>query len=168
MKKPSDILKDYANAVKLVNPSKFDFLIDEIPRIIKIRTRLGKGVNNGDIVKLNQLSSNYIKFRKKLLGGVSLKQHRKTTKSTNDKGLSGETTPGKSNLTLSGEMLDSIKGRRDGLKFTFFFGNTEANNKAKWASENGRPFFELSNSEKNGIFRRVTQIIKEELRSIFK
>lgn len=153
MKKPSDILKDYANAVKLVNPSKFDFLIDEIPRIIKVRTRLGKGVENGSFYSLQSqkpLSPKYQKFRKKFTG------------------LSQFTTPKRSNLTLTGQMLDSIKGIRSGLRFTFFFDNTDADKKAKWAADGGRPFFELSNSEKNGIFRRVTQIIKEELRSIFK
>jgi hypothetical protein len=149
-KKPSEILKDYSKAVQVVDPSKFDFLVDEVPRIIRVRTRLGKGVVGGSLVKLDSLSENYQKFRKKF------------------KGLSGLTTAKRSNLTLTGQMLDSIKGARIGYKFIFFFNNTESDNKAKWAAEGGRPFFELSDSEKNGLFRKVQKILRDEIRSIFK
>lgn len=62
-------------------------------RIVK-RTRLGKGVSEkgGDSQPLKRLSDGYKKQRKK--------------KSTE---LSQFTTPGKSNLTRTGQMLDSVK-----------------------------------------------------------
>ena len=145
-KKPSDVLKDYSKAVQMVDPSKFDFLLQEIPRIIKVRTRLGKGL----LGKLKELSPNYIEARKK------------------DKSLYNETTPKKSNLTRTGEMLNSIIGTRSGTLFTFFFSNTDSDKKAYWADQTGRPFFDLTPSERNGLQRKISAIIRDTIRQLFK
>jgi hypothetical protein len=145
-KKPSNILKDYAKSVEMVDPKKFDFLLQEIPRIIKVRTRLGKGL----LGRLKELSPKYIDARKK------------------DKSLYNETTPKKSNLTRTGEMLNSIIGTRSGTLFTFFFSNTDSDKKAYWADETGRPFFDLTPSERNGLQRKISAIIKDTIRQIFK
>ena len=145
-KKPSDILKDYAKSVEMVDPSKFDFLLQEIPRIIRVRTRLGKGL----LGKLKELSPKYIDARKK------------------DKSLYNETTPKKSNLTRTGEMLNSIIGTRSGTLFTFFFSNTDSNKKAYWADQTGRPFFDLTPSERNGLQRKISAIIRDTIRQLFK
>lgn len=145
-KKPSDILKDYSKAVQMVDPSKFDFLLQEIPRIIRVRTRLGKGL----LGKLKELSPKYIETRKK------------------DKELYSETTARKSNLTRTGEMLNSIIGTRSGTLFTFFFSNTDSDKKAYWADQTGRPFFDLTPSERNGLQRKISAIIRDTIRQLFK
>ena len=145
-KKPSDILKDYAKSVEMVDPSKFDFLLQEIPRIIKVRTRLGKGL----LGKLKELTPKYVEIRKK------------------DESLYNETTPKRSNLTRTGEMLNSIIGSRSGSLFTFRFSNTDSDKKAYWADQTGRPFFDLTPSERNGLQRKISAIIRDTIRQLFK
>lgn len=144
--KASDKLKKYAEQINKIDPKKFDFLLEEIPRIIKVRTRLGKGL----LGKLKELSPNYIKIRKA------------------DSKLSKDTTFKRSNLTRTGEMLDSIVGKRSGNLFTFFFANKDADKKAYWADQTGRPFFDLLPSERNGLQRRISAIMRESIRAIFK
>ena len=170
MRKPSEILKDYARAVRMVDPAKFDFLKEEIPERIKIRTRLGKGVDAGELGWLDPLSPNYVLFRK---GKMSFRTKRGTKRvfpifNFKKPELSQFTSPGRSNLTLTGKMLDSIVGTRSGFKFTFYFNTKEADDKAKWAREKGRNFFELSRSEKQGFSRKIEQIIKDTIRELFK
>lgn len=145
-KKPSDILKDYAKSVEMIDPSKFDFLLQEIPRIIKVRTRLGKGL----LGKLKELTPKYVEIRKK------------------DESLYNETTPKRSNLTRTGEMLNSIIGSRSGSLFTFRFSNTDSDKKAYWADQTGRPFFDLTPSERNGLQRKISAIIRDTIRQLFK
>lgn len=145
-KKPSDILKDYAKAVQMVDPSKFDFLLEEIPKIIRVRTRLGKGLDG----KLKPLSKAYIERRRKI------------------EDLSPSTKANKSNLTLTGEMLDSIKAIRNGYRVTVSFSNSDADKKAFYAREGGRPFFGLLQTEKNGLQRKISAIIRETIRQLFK
>lgn len=157
-------LKKYANDMKSIDPSKFSFLLKEIPRIIKVRTRLGKGLL-GD---LSPLSEGYIKYRQSLLGGLTNKAHKNSSPSTNTDWLSGETTPNKSNLTLTGEMLNSIVGEQSGYRFTFTFSNQASNDKARWADEKGRPFFDLLPSELNGLQRQISAIMRDALRVVFK
>lgn len=134
------------------NPD-LDFILEEVPRIIRVRTRLGKGVDKGNISKLNPLSEKYIEKRKK---GK----------------LSAETKPKKSNLTFTGQMLDAIVGVRKGTHFIFSFkgsrGDSDKTNDdlAKYAREKGRPFFELSESERKGLSRKITTIIKESIKKL--
>lgn len=83
--------------------------------------------------------------------------------------LSSDTKPAKSNLTLTGEMLSSIEGTRNGNRFTFSFGsNTFANDKARWAKEGGRPFFGLSETDKKGLTTKISSIFRQILRDNFK
>ena len=104
---------------------------------IRIRTRLGYGVNviGGNKAKLRPLSPNYIEYRKLF------------------KGLSGEARAKKSNLTLTGSMLDSLAVTSVGSnsitieptgsdKF-----NVSNQNKAAWQQKQGRNFLSLSRQE---------------------
>jgi hypothetical protein len=137
----------------LANDGQFDYLLTQIPEQIRKRTRLGKGVDDkGGNIKLNPLTELYVERRKKLP-------------------LSGQTTPKKSNLTATGQMLESIKGTRQGLKFIFsFIGNRKdgkTNNEvASYAPKLGRPFFNLSNTEKNGISRGIRKLINDALKKL--
>lgn len=153
--KPSEKLKQIKRQVEatLGDNKDFDFLLTEIPAQIEKRTRLGKGVSEGgELEKLKPLSEKYVKFRK---GKVS-----------------GLTSPKKSNLTFTGQMLSAIKGVRNGTLFTFFFTGKRDDGKsnaeiAQYAREKGRPFFNLSNSERNGLQRKISKIIKESIKKLF-
>lgn len=149
-KTASDILKALSLKVKNITKDEaksFDFLLDEIPMRIIRRTLLGKDLNNSPLKKL---SPNYIKARKKM-------------------DLGSDAKPAKSNLTLTGEMLSSIVGVRNGNIFTFSFGsNTFANDKARWAKEGGRPFFGLSETDKKGLTTKISSILRQILRDNFK
>lgn len=138
----------------MVNPEKFDFLKEEVPRKIVKRTRMSIGATEyGDKITFGKLSDGYIKYRKKFDDLSDF---------TNPNGLRN-----RSNLTLTGKMLEAIVGTRIGTRFIFFFKDPFSNQKAEWNSKT-RPFFNLLKSEKNGIYREVSKIIREELRSIFK
>jgi len=154
--KASDKLKQMKKDIEngLENNPDLDFILKDIPELIERRTRLGKGVDkSGGLVKLKPLSEKYIEQRKK----------------TN---LSELTTAKRSNLTRTGEMLSSIFGSRDGTIFTFFFAGSRSdgyNNSeiAVFARKNGRPFFDLSTSERNGLSRKISKVIKESIKKVF-
>lgn len=136
-------------------------LMNEATRLVKVRTKLGFGVPEpgAQRERLKPLSDSYIEqrankaryftkndkvFRIPIPGGPSRHPD-----------LSETTTPTKSNLTFTGEMLDSLRGfvtgpgkgvvkptgaRTDGSGLT----NQQV---ANFVSEQGRPFLNLSNNE---------------------
>jgi hypothetical protein len=136
---------------KNIDPKKFDFILSEVPETIRKRTLLGKGVpsDGAQNTSLDPLSKNYVKFRSKY------------------KQLSGKTTARKSNLTLTGKMLDDIIGRRNGFTFTFSFKEELSRKKAAWVTDGGRRFFDLSKSERNGLQRKISDIIRQEIIKMF-
>jgi hypothetical protein len=116
---------------------------------IRVRTRLGNGLdkNEGEPTKLKPLSPNYKKARAK------------------NGQLSDQTTPNKSNLTLTGEMLDNVTGFADGRgKITIYLKDQFSRDKAKWVTEGGRPFMFISRVQvqriKNQIQAQLTKLIK--------
>lgn len=147
-----DRLKQIEKEVaKNIDPKTFDFILDEVPETIRKRTLLGKGVPNDGApnTSLKPLSKNYIKFRSKY------------------KSLSGKTTAKKSNLTLTGKMLDDISAVRNGFTFVFSFKDELSKKKASWVTEGGRRFFDLSKSERNGLQRKISDIIRQEIIKMF-
>lgn len=80
--------------------------------------------------------------------------------------LGADASPTKSNLTLTGQMLSSIIGNRDGSKFTFIFSNPESDKKAYYARTTGRPFFNLSPTDKKGLLTKISAIIRKNLREM--
>ena len=102
---------------------------NEAAYLIKKRTRLGYGVSEqyGNKVKLKPLSKKYIKQRK------------------NDD-LSNATTPNKSNLTKTGEMLDSMNAKVKGDGVVNIGVDDNNLDKAGWVSKD-RPFNNLSDAE---------------------
>lgn len=116
---------------------------DYLVTTIRDRTRAGYGVSvpRGTKKPLKPLSSKYINFRIKY------------------KGLSSETTPGTSNLTLTGHMLDSLTNFATNKYVRIGFTNAFAKNKAEWNAEKNRVFLNLSSSE----YKDISQIVKEYL-----
>lgn len=71
---------------------QMELLAEEAARMVRVRTRLGQGVNkSGAKGKLKALSPKYVDFRERFSD------------------LSEFTTPPRSNLTLTGQMLESIE-----------------------------------------------------------
>jgi hypothetical protein len=158
--RPSDRIRELKEkSAKLIEElaakGEFNFLLegkDSIPDRIRRRTRLGRGVtDSGDLEVLKKLSPKYIKWRKK-------------------QPLPSETKAGKSNLTLTGSMLNNIKGKRSGTRLTFYFvGSTDGvsnEDKARFARLMKRNFFALSKTEKNGILTKMKSIISRALRKL--
>lgn len=144
---------------QIIYDGDLDFLLDEIPKIIMRRTRLGKDLSGN---KLKPLSTGYIKERKRLADQ-----------------LSTLTTPKKSNLTASGQLLSSIQGNRQGTKIVFrfkdqrtktAFGGSKITNSevAGYVRKQGRPFFGLTKTEATALEKRVSNILKKAVRKLVK
>lgn len=136
------------------NPQEMRFLGEQAVQIIVKRTRLGYGVDNGTRFSLKSIpwSDRYKRFRKIY------------------KQLDSTTAPGKSNLTLTGQMLRSVKvlraegstviigpqGRRDDGQ------NNE--DIARYNAQRKRKFMELSVNEYGQLVRiyrrRFTGLLK--------
>jgi hypothetical protein len=119
--------------------------------LIKSRSRKGSGVDRqgGKSTRLKPLKDTYKKQRTRLKSRGA---------------LSSETTPGKSNLTRSGEMLDNItvKPVKNGAELQF--ANRKLSERAKAVSDKGRPFFTLSASE----LKKVNKLIKDAIKANIK
>lgn len=150
MPRASDQLKDLKRRAEkaLQLGDGLDFLLEEIPFRIIRRTLLGKDINN---TPLKPLSKQYVSFRK-----------------LNPSILSKDAKPSKSNLTLTGEMLSSIAGVRNGTVFTFTFTNAEADKKAEFVRKGGRKFFGLSVLDTKALTQKVSKILRDNLRELFK
>lgn len=108
---------------------------------IRVRTRLGKSCDSNDNEsKLAPLSSIYVSYRATFPG------------------LYAETRVKKSNLTLTGHMLNSITWMRKSNGIWLFFADDFAEQKARWAHEGSfkpnrpkRPFFYLGTPLKTWV-----------------
>lgn len=135
-----------------VKRQNFKKYIDKAAELIKKRTRLGYGVQGKDQPKtrLKELSEGYVKQRQKM---------------RRDGELSANTSAKKSNLTKTGQMLDSITGVTDGdaeghIEFKGSRTDSDLSN-ADLAeiNEKTRPFFTLSNLE----IKQITDDLRKDL-----
>jgi hypothetical protein len=135
------------------------FFAEDAAAMIKIRTRHGYGVpaDGQPARRLAKLSSDYIEHRKR-----------------NRRELSSETSPGMSNLTYSGQMLDSLYARRRtvgnwsvNLKPQRDDGRRTNNQVARYVSVR-RPFLFLSASELSNLGirhrKRFSTLVKKSIR----
>lgn len=147
--------------------------VDEIKR----RTRLGYGVPKagGPKEELKKLSPSYIMARKAAMSG-------KAEFMANDKKVSFQastvkplnsslTSPSKSNLTYTGQMLDSLTYNSSKNSVNITFENPESKQKAKYAheEEGNRPrraFLNLSDKEKNLISKEVKQYLLAKVKKL--
>lgn len=153
MTKASDTLLQLRKYIKAVEDGKiganyYDFVVGDTIEQIQRRTRLGKGVTEGGALeKLSELSDSY-------------KDKRKKSK------LDGTTKPNKSNLTFTGQLLKSLRGKRQGVSFFFTLNNQRDDDVtnseiANWQADKGRRFFDLSTSERKGLARKIAQVLKD-------
>jgi hypothetical protein len=114
---------------------------------VKKRTRSGKGSTpQGNETNLKPLSPSYIKARQKM-------------------NLSPDTSPSKSNLTKSGDMLDDItanvKASNDKINITIGFNSAKERKKAGYVSDE-RPFMNLTKAEEKQLADATEQVAYEE------
>lgn len=116
-----------------------DFAVD----LIKKRTRAGFGVSEHGSrkSKLDPLSDSYKKVRKK-------------------NKPKGPTTPSKSNLTHSGDMLDDLEAKASKGSASIGFSSKKSEDKAEWVSDK-RPFNNLSKQEQKQIVQKLDKKAKE-------
>jgi len=148
----TDLGKDEVFLKSLDRAGIIPYIIDQIQR----RTRLGKGVSkSGELVKLAPLSNEKYKKKRK------------------ESTLDSTTRPNKSNLTFTGQLLKSIIGKRNKTIITFTLDDkrddTSSTNSeiARGQADQGRRFFDLSKSERNGVSRKISQLLKEFVKKIF-
>lgn len=119
-----------------------DRMAKDLAEQIKIRTRLGMGLSTagGEPTKLKALSTGYKKQRK-------------------NKILYSETSPSKSNLTLTGEMLNDIVGTSNANGITIDMGSALSKDKLQWNKDNGREFLNISRVQ----IERITNDLEQTL-----
>lgn len=165
MSKNSKVIDDLIARLKksveeAVTPKESKRLGDTMASRIRTRTRLGYGVTE-------QGSQRAL---------AKLKDSTKERRARYADDLSGLTTPNKSNLTATGQLLDAIKsvGQRgkvileiDGRRTRELGGsrprlsNAEV---ARYVQEQGRRFFDLTKAERTFLVREVKQLILGGLR----
>lgn len=136
--------------------SKLDKTLSEVSKLIPIqikkRTQLGKDLNNSKIKDIED----------------STKAYRKRYKSN----LSSNTTPNKSNLTATGQLLNSIQCEVKDRQFEISLKDQRKNDLSgkkskvknseirKFQEDQGRPFFGLLDFEKLFIIREIIKRLK--------
>lgn len=151
------LAKKIAESVKLTFNAAFMREVgDEVARIIFIRTRLGYGVQAQGSMrqKLMPLSAGYIAMRKK------------SKKSTS---LSTATSPTKSNLTFTGQLLESIQTKKaqDGISWVGPIGYRNdglTNEQVANTVSKTRPFMFLSDLE----LLKINRFAQNNFSSVFK
>lgn len=113
---------------------------------IRNRTRLGYGVPDlgAPQQKLQPLKDSTISNRKRSKGRGT---------------LSGKTSPKKSNLTHTGELLDSIRFVGQDNRLEIYIAGERNRSVAEFVADQGRPFFTLSKSEVSRLVDVIQQAI---------
>lgn len=157
----------------LVGRSFLEVLARKMREVIYRRTKSGKGVSrSGDEQPLKSLSPHYVDYRKRAFGfdkkvrGVKIKQN------LGKQRLGEFGSPGKSNLTLTGETLDSIQFKIERFGFRLYFPDTKhkfskrvtVREVARYVQMQGRPFFSLSRGERRILLQEVQKEVRKQLR----
>jgi hypothetical protein len=159
--KLASIKARYSGRIKIILQQVARDLVDPIIDLIKIRTQIeGEGTKGS----LSPLSSSYIKQRERYADN-----------------LSSETSPKKSNLTATGQLIDALTGKAGGGKVVVTINKKRrkpdvsgsrsglTNDQVrKYAEENGREFLKLSEAEKKEVTEIATQLINEKLSKLLK
>lgn len=168
-----DIEKQISDQIeKAVSASVDQKLANDTAEIIKRRTELGFGVNdNGKQVKLKPLSDSYKAQRR---GDIAFytdaNGNKRVFRPDRPPKLSSRTTPAKSNVTKTGQMLSSIKGT---IKNSSIFINVSgrrndgsglSNEEVKdFVEAQGRRFLFLTSAEKKQLTRKLKDRILSNL-----
>lgn len=143
-----------AIAKKVAIRKVIDELVKLVPELIKARTRLGAGTK-GNLKALSKSTINY--------------------RSRYSSNLSGDTSPGDSNLTATGQLLESIVAKKNNGGIVFTISKTKRNGELSGAKstlsneqvrkyvEETREFFDLTDQERSELIELATELIKDEI-----
>ena len=150
------------------------------------RVKSGYGVNTEGLDpritskdKLAALSETYIKFRQGKIAFYKSKVHGKVYATANKKyirkpKLGKFGSPRRSNLTLSGRMLEAMRYRVNASGIVLDIKNTSRSGEPITNKQLGelvaekRPFFSLTRTEFKVLRSQIDRIITKEIRNIFK
>lgn len=135
----------------ILSEKNLEKIAQDIVDQIVLRTKLGKGVSQaeGPEKPLEKLSTSYKKQRKSLQSKGKLHE---------------TTTPTRSNLTQTGEMLDSIRYKINGEEITIYIEGEFNNKKANWQVDQKRSFLNISSVQK----KRLINLINTQIQAAFK
>jgi hypothetical protein len=151
------IRNKYSGRIRIIEQKVAREIAARIVDFIKLRTR---EEGDGTSGPLKRLSPGYIKSRAK------------------SENLSQDTTPGTSNLTATGQLLDALRGRAGGGKVTVDIKPTRrkaelngkrsglTNEQVRKYVEEDREFLKLSPQEKQDVIDLATQLIKDQLAAL--
>lgn len=166
-KKMAEVIEDFEK------PSNMKDLGDFCAERIVKRTRLGKGVeeHGANPQSLKALSKSYKDARKgKIAFATSPSGHVYPYKPKNPPKLSNLTSPGRSNLTFTGQMLEAVKtvlSKRGYAKVSVDDSKREdgtTNKKIAGFVSEERPFLNLSAPEITALQRYIRQRIEDLLK----
>lgn len=149
-KTPQEVIEELR---KKINTAKMELLstkttqsvADYAADMVRVRTRLGYGVDGGVKRGLDSLSDGYKKTRAKAKKAGT---------------LYSETTPNRSNLTFTGQMLNSIYGiAYEAGRFLLTFKGDRNQEVAGYAVEGGRPFFSFSRAEVQQVIGQYRKLV---------
>lgn len=151
MAKLTDITKIAEKALnEMTSKKNLRIVGEEAKSLIQKRTRLGGSVkqNLGTRSRLKPLSEDYKKTRKRKRSD-----------------LDRTTSPARSNLTYSGQMLREIGVKIRNGSILLRFIHPFAKQKAKWVQDQGREFFFISKPEfrqlQNLMRKRVSKVLNK-------
>lgn len=149
----SDLIKKRLEAaMKELTSSQFKKEVGErVKDGIVDRTRQGKAAQSEGArpKKLEPLTEGYKKYRKSLRKrGI----------------LSSKTQPARSNLTKTGEMLDSVQSKVSGEKITIQVTGDENIRKANENAKMGRPFMNISDLDIKEIRDLISTVVSKYLK----
>jgi hypothetical protein len=140
--KPSEKLRLTQQKIKKkLNDISLKQQMEDVPKIIKERTREGFGISGGE-------------GRKKKLKELA----ESTIKSRRSKKLSSETTPSTSNLTETGKLLDGIKVKSSNKKTVQIVSGRED---VRDYIEKDRKFLGLTKGELTELDKKMEKLINE-------
>ncbi len=147
--KPLDKLNIEHLIKNVVTDSLLETLGERAVDLIRKRTRLGYGVTSDEKLGATQQK----------LDGLTASTKEKRARLAEQGRLSSETTPAKSNLTETGELLNSIRFRIQGRRLEVFIDGTD-NNIIAYEVSKQRPFFTLTQPEVSRLAAIIEQAIQ--------
>lgn len=155
------------NVEKLLSPDFLREIGDKTTTIIYKRTKNSKGADGGRETKLAPLSKRYIE-RRQGIARFTTRDGRFVEFRVKPPRLGKFGSPAKSNLTMTGQMLDSMDYKITKNGVTIFIPasrrkDSELTNAelAKFVTEQGRRFFELTTDEVITIQRMITNKLRQ-------
>lgn len=153
------IRSQFNAAIKAVKSERVSQKIaDEMAETMQIRVQLG-----GSVKKTGASKSKFKNLKPKTV-----------EKRKNFKGLSSRTSPKKSNVTMTGQLVDSIKGVATNGQVVITVGKNRKGESLtndeliEYLEEGGRPFFYLSDKEIKKVTRLFQEAILDQIRKRFK